>query len=161
MIEVDERDRKDYFTPSTGCFRDFCERCIQRYGLREHVIRRETVVDIDYDMFSNIEAAAKVFRVVTRQCELFARTVVLAIGGGKPIIPSPFPSKLPDAASHAMWLDRKCVVGPQLQERISAGRQTNVLLVGGGLTSAQIADCLIRKGVGQVHLLMRGPWKGE
>lgn len=36
-----------------------------------------------------------------------------------------------------------------VQDRMAAGKQTNVLVVGGGLTSAQLSDLAIRKGVTQ------------
>lgn len=41
--------------------------------------------------------------------------------------------------------------------RMEAGQHTNILIVGGGLTSAQLADLAIRKGVGTVWHMMRGP----
>lgn len=160
VVEVDERDRKDYFTPSTSCFNDFCKECIQRYGLREHIIRQETVNDVDYDIFPAVEPGAKVFRLQTGRGLHYARAVVLAIGGGKPVIPAPFPATLPPTASHAMWLEEDCVLSDVLQSKIRSRRHTSALVVGGGLTSAQIADCLVKKGVSQVHLIMRGPWKG-
>lgn len=44
--------------------------------------------------------------------------------------------------------------------RVRAHKPTNVLVIGGGLTSAQIADRAIRQGVTRVLHLMRGPMKG-
>lgn len=160
MVEVDERDRKDYYTPSTSCFNDFCESCIQRYGLQQHVIQQDTVVDIDFDVFPQIDRHSKVFQIKTSQSPRYARAVVLAIGGGKPIIPHPFPTMLPPSASHAMWLGEDCILNEQVRSKIRARRHTSALVIGGGLTSAQIADCLVRKGVSHVHLVMRGLWKG-
>lgn len=161
VVEVDERDRKDYFTPSSSCFRDFCESCIERYKLKQHIIRRETVADVDYEVLPEIDRDSRVFRIRTNQQNHHARAVVLAIGGGKPAIPAPFPSELPHAATHAMWLEDNCVLSRQLQSKIRLRERTSALVIGGGLTSAQIVDCLVRKGVSQVHLIMRGPWKGE
>jgi cation diffusion facilitator CzcD-associated flavoprotein CzcO len=46
---------------------------------------------------------------------------------------------------------------PIVKQRIAARRQTNVLVVGGGLTSAQLTDLAIRKGVTKVWHIMRGP----
>lgn len=161
MVEVDERDRKDYFTPSTGCFKDFCDGCIQRYGLQEHVIRQETVSNINFDIFPQVDPDAKVFAVETNHARHFAKAVVLAMGAGKPVIPAPFPSKLPKSASHAMWLAEGRVLSEELQAKVRSRQHTSALVIGGGLTSAQIADCLVRKGVSKVHLVMRGSWKGE
>ena len=161
MIEVNERDRKDYFTPSTGCFESFCESCIRRYGLEEHIVQQETVSDVDYDVFPEVESDSKLFRITTNRRVYLAKTVVMAVGGGQPVIPKPFPQQLPATASHAMWLSQDCVLSKGLQKKIKARQSTNVLVVGGGLTSAQISDCLIRKGVDRVHHVMRGPWKGR
>lgn len=154
MVEVDERDRKDYFNPSSACFSDFCEKCIQRYGLQEHTIRQERVEDIDFDPYR------KLFKVSTTHGQHSARAVVMAVRGGVPVIPPPFPSELPETASHAMWLEDSTVLSSQLQAKIRAQKYTTALVIGAGLTSAQVADCLVRKGVRQVHLVMRGPWKG-
>lgn len=116
--------------------------------------------DIDYDIFPSVDPGSKVFRLQTGVGRHFARVVVLAVGGGKPVIPAPFPAKLPPTASHAMWLEEDCVLSERLQSKIRSRRDTSALVVGGGLTSAQIADCLVKKGVSQVHLIMRGPCKG-
>lgn len=43
--------------------------------------------------------------------------------------------------------------------KITARRSTEILIVGGGLTSAQLADLALRRGVSKVRLLMRGPLK--
>ena len=32
-LEIDERDRKDYFSPSAGVFGDYCSDVVGRYGL--------------------------------------------------------------------------------------------------------------------------------
>lgn len=159
-MEVDERDRKDYFTPSTGCFHDFCQGCIQRYGLQKHIIQQETVDEIDFDHFTKLHQHDKVFRVSTNHTQHYARSVVLAIGGGKPVIPAPFPSEPPEAASHAMWFEQGCMLSQEMQVKVRKRQHATALVVGGGLMSAQIADCLVGKGVSQVHLVMRGPWKG-
>lgn len=42
-----------------------------------------------------------------------------------------------------------------VMKKVEAGLRTNLLVVGGGLTSAQLADLAIRKGVSKVWLLMR------
>ena len=44
-------------------------------------------------------------------------------------------------------------------ETVMAVLTMAMLIVGGGLTSVQIADLAIKRGVSKVHLLMRGPLK--
>lgn len=46
---------------------------------------------------------------------------------------------------------------PLIQSRIAAGISTNVLIIGGGLTSAQLAVLALQKGVTKIWHLMRGP----
>lgn len=159
-VEVNERDRVDYFAPSTSCFDAFCEACKARYNLKDRMIRHETVLDVDYDFVPHISDAEKLFRLQTDRSTHIARTVVLATGGGVPSIPLPFSLPLPEEVSHAMRLQNDRVLSRNVLQRIKAGRHTNVLIIGGGLTSAQLADAIIRRGVSKVWLLMRGPWKG-
>lgn len=128
--------------------------------MQDHIIQQETVIDIDYDFFPHIRDDVKLFQIRTNHRRYSARTAVMATGGGTPVMPKPFAASLPSAASHAMWLDRDCVLSDDLRSKIRARKNVSVLVVGGGLTSAQIADCLIRKGVDRVHLVMRGSWKG-
>lgn len=47
-----------------------------------------------------------------------------------------------------------------VQRKIQQRRETNVVVVGGGLSSAQIVDMAIRKGVSRVWFLMRSDFKG-
>lgn len=46
-----------------------------------------------------------------------------------------------------------------VQKRVAAGRTTNVLIVGGGLTSGYLTSLAVRKGVTRVWLLMRSSLK--
>lgn len=103
----------------------------------------------------------KLFTVTSDKVRRYARAVVLAVGPANvakiPRIPSmPAGETLPQAC-HSMHVDQ-CPPGI-VQERIAARRQTNIVVVGGGLTSAQLSDLAIRKGVTKVWHLMRGPLK--
>jgi pyruvate/2-oxoglutarate dehydrogenase complex dihydrolipoamide dehydrogenase (E3) component len=46
-----------------------------------------------------------------------------------------------------------------VKTKIKEKTPTNMVVVGGGLTSIQIADLAIQRGVSRVHLLMRGDLK--
>lgn len=156
---VNERDRKDYFTPSAKLFEGHCKQCINRYDLSSSLIRHEMVRDIVYDYFADVPVPHKTFLVKTNGCQYFARTVVLAIGGGNaPAIPSAIPNMATPGACHAMQM-RQCPA-PEVVAKIRAGKQTNVLVVGGGLTSAQVSDLATHRGVCKVWHIMRGPMKG-
>lgn len=159
-VEIDERDRKDYFTPSTGLFADYCTSIVERYGLDcpGLVLKRE-VVDIQYGEFENSNWG-KGFTVKASDGSLFyARAVVLAIGPGRTKnYPFPLSDEEKAAACHTSE------IGPfpslRVQGLIKQRKETNVVVIGGGLTSAQIADLAVRKGVSRVWHLMRSDVKG-
>lgn len=173
--DVDERDRKDYFVPKTSLFESHCEEVVQRYGLGKDMLRQERVMDIEYDEASSFSDAEhdsvisndysddqrKNFRITTDQGVRFAHVVILAVGpGNTPSLPSipGLPSAYPhEGYTHAMQLNE---FPPQhVVTKIKARQPTNMLIIGGGLTSIQLADLAIKRGVSNIWLLMRGPVK--
>lgn len=120
--------------------------------------------DIQYRIFGEVDPDEKVFAVQTNTGHThYSRVVVLAVGpGNKPCIPpvpgladhlgTPYPQ-----ITHALQIQE--FPGSVTQARIKARKTTNVLVVGGGLTSAQLSDLAIRRGVTKVWHLMRGPCK--
>lgn len=50
---------------------------------------------------------------------------------------------------------------PNVKSKIQQRQETNVVVVGGGLSSAQIVDMAVRKGVTKVWFLMRSDLKGK
>ncbi|KAK1728709.1 hypothetical protein CaCOL14_005439 [Colletotrichum acutatum] len=164
VVEVDERDRKDYFTPPTNLFANHCECIVDRYGLREGLIQNEKVEDIQYRTIKQVSPDANLFAVHTNKGTHYARTVVLAVGpANAPTIPpvlglnSEPCCAAPPQVCHSMQIQK--FPDPVVQVKISAKKTTNVLVVGGGLTSAQLSDLAIRRGVTKVWHLMRGPCK--
>jgi lysine/ornithine N-monooxygenase len=160
-LRIDDRDRNDYFTPSSELFDDYCDDIVRRYQLQD-LVQKAKVDDIS---FGNIDGliGGKVFSINTTNGVFLARTVVVAIGpGSKPCIPRDTPLRLGPADESVCHcfdaLGRSCVPNHVI-EKIEAKQPTNVVVVGGGLTSAQISDMLIRRGVSKVWLLMRGKYK--
>lgn len=49
---------------------------------------------------------------------------------------------------------------PGVRDKIQRRQETNIVVVGGGLSSAQIVDMAVRKGVTKVWFLMRSGIKG-
>lgn len=122
---------------------------------------RGEVDDIRFDYVSNFSETDKLFTVKTKEGSVFhSRSVVLATGPGNE---KNYPWKLsPDEEKGATHIfDIKIIPNPTVKERIRSHSETNVLIVGGGLTSAQISDILIRKGVTKVWLLMRSGLKSK
>ncbi|KAH8680774.1 FAD binding domain-containing protein [Xylariales sp. PMI_506] len=155
---VDERDRNDYFVPSTPLFASHCNCIIDRYGLREGIIRQEKVLDIKFDYFDHICPTDKVFWIKTDERVYYSRTAVLAVGpANEPIIPVTPGHQQAEAMTHALKIEE--FPSQRIREKIAAKHPTNILIVGGGLTSAQLADLAVRRGVSKVWLIMRGPLK--
>jgi cation diffusion facilitator CzcD-associated flavoprotein CzcO len=57
-------------------------------------------------------------------------------------------------------MEIKTFPSPNVQDKIQRRQETNVVVVGGGLSSAQIVDMAVRKGVTKVWFIMRSGMKG-
>lgn len=163
--EIDERDRKDYFSPSTDLFSDYCSSIIERYGLDEpgQILQREAT-DLSYNYLSD-SSDSKVFTVTTSTGEKFySRSVVLAIGPGGAGVSKIYPWKpsteQEGTAACCHSTEIKSFPSPNVQNKIQRRQETNVVVVGGGLSSAQIVDMAVRKGVTKVWFLLRSGMKG-
>jgi len=75
--EIDERDREDYFTPSSKLFEDFCDKLARDYALEEGLIRQESVQEIDY---TSLGGDSALFTVRTDRAVHQGRVVVVAVG---------------------------------------------------------------------------------
>ncbi|KAH7150293.1 hypothetical protein B0J13DRAFT_286432 [Dactylonectria estremocensis] len=159
-ITINLRERNDYYTPSTSLFCDHCEKVADRYELGPELLRKESLEHIDYGVVKGISIDdEKLFTVTSNHVRRYAKTVVLAVGPANvakiPRMPSmPSGEALPQAC-HSMHIEQ--FPDPIVQERIKARHATNILVVGGGLTSAQLSDLAIRRGVTKVWHIMRGP----
>lgn len=162
ILEINERERKDYYRPSTSLFHDYCDSIIDRYGLR-NAVQQAKIESIKYGFVENgeVPATEKVFSIQTSAGMLYARTVVLAIGMGLvPRMPTTLLSHELDGACHSSQIVGEEFPPAYIRQKISQGSSTNLIVVGSGLTSAQIADMAIRRGVSKVWHLMRGDFKG-
>ncbi|QUC21257.1 uncharacterized protein UV8b_05500 [Ustilaginoidea virens] len=161
-VAINLRERNDYYTPSQSLFRDHCQQVARRYALVGDIVRKDVLVDLDYGVVGGVVGGVSddqpLFTLTTASArQLHARTVVLAVGpGNKPEIPrTPSMPAAPPQACHSLQIET--FPDPLVRQRMASGRPTTVLIVGGGLTSAQLADLAIRRGVGQVFHIMRGP----
>ncbi|EXL94888.1 hypothetical protein NOF04DRAFT_11050 [Fusarium oxysporum II5] len=158
-VDINVRERNDYYNPSTSLFCDHCEKVAARYNLSSNMIRKEALQHLDYDEVKGISIdGEKLFTVTSNKVRRYARTVVLAVGPANvakiPHIPSMPDGKLPQTC-HSMHITE--FTDPIVKTRIAEKKTTNILVVGGGLTSAQLTDLAIRKGVTKVWHVMRGP----
>ncbi|ATY67380.1 FAD binding domain [Cordyceps militaris] len=161
-VAINVREKNDYFTPSRGVFKDHCASVTERYELETGVLQQETLRNLDFGFVDALpDEPGQLFTIETDKGLHYARTVVMAVGAANvPKVPS-IPS-MPNATNgqypqvcHSLQV--KEFPDPYLKRRIHAKQQTNVVVVGGGLTSAQLSDLAIRRGVTKVWHLMRGP----
>jgi len=124
-------------------------------------VRKESVLDIRFEAVDDVSIDGEpVFTVDSNKGRRYAKAVVLAVGSANtPTIPAvPSLSAAPGDRSrqmcHSMHIER--FPDPIVQEKIKAGLQTTILVVGGGLTSAQLSDLAVRRGVSTVWHIMRG-----
>ena len=164
ILEIDERDRKDYFTPSAEIFHNYCQDVAQRYSLK-NLVEQTEVSSIDFGYHDDCEEhpGTKVFKVTTTSGTIkFAKVVVLAIGaGGKPAMPWQLSAAEREGACHSTQLPKQMFFPKSLVQKKVARIPTAIVIIGGGLTSAQIANKCIENGVERVFVLMRGPLKGR
>ncbi|KAA1115112.1 hypothetical protein PGT21_031735 [Puccinia graminis f. sp. tritici] len=172
--EINERDRSSYARPSSGVFRDFCQKeLVERYHL-DQVLRQDTVKSISFgDLHIRTEGRGRGFQVITEEGNRYgAKFVVMSIGGQEcPAIPKCIsdcaqPESLisKNVISHQGpgWCHSRCFAyggTHEFKQAVKASKSINqgtIVVIGGGLTSAQIADLAIRKGAAKVVLICRG-----
>ena len=146
-VPINVRDKNDYYTPSQALFSDHCNDVIDRYSLSDTI--HDTVCDVDY---GDVPGVGDVFTVTTGSRKYYAKAVVLAVGAANA---AQMPMRITGPTCHSLQI--KTFPDPVVQQRIDCGKHTNVLVVGGGLTSAQLSDLAIRRGVTHVYHVMRGP----
>lgn len=159
---IDERERKDYFVPSTCLFREHCQNTVESYGLSgDDVLRKELVEDIDFGPVQDDDAAydQPLFIIRTNKKVYRSRVCILAIGCGlTPKMPVPFDDNdQVEGCCHAMRI--KTFPDPILQEKIDSRISTTVLVIGAGLTAAHLAINALKHGVTKVVMITRSQLK--
>lgn len=166
VLEIDERDRKDYFTPSAELFQDYCDNVIHNYSLEDQV-EQSQVVSIDFGFFDDVNCEAneslrqRVFKLFSGCGKTtYAKTVVLAIGaGGAPAMPLKLSAIEKAGACHSSQLPMQPFLGGIVRQKLLARKSTTLVVVGGGLTAAQLADKCVQEGVSRVYMIMRSALK--
>ncbi|CCH43861.1 hypothetical protein BN7_3415 [Wickerhamomyces ciferrii] len=169
LVEIDHRNRFDYYRPGTKLFHDFCESLVNRYEL-ENVVRQADVVDIKYGEVNKIMLNGEIengmgFQIETADGDIFGcKVAILAVGpAGEPNYPllPEIDNKFGVGSCHAAQMFRKQAMVPtqRMQDKINMKKHTEVVVIGGGLTSAQLTELLVKKGVGKIHYVIRGEIK--
>ncbi|KAK4050395.1 hypothetical protein OIV83_003465 [Microbotryomycetes sp. JL201] len=175
----ERKKRHDYFRPSSALFRDFIEdELVKRYHLQDLVTHGKVVSVSRRQLHVQGQELVDGFRIVVVMpdgtvCVFGAAAVVFAVGpSSTPFLPPTIEKALARSErgqtvrhgqawchSTAFADEGFCFPPPFLAAKIAQGNRTTLLVIGGGLTSAQIVDQAIRKGVSKVILLCRGSLK--
>ncbi|KZF26365.1 hypothetical protein L228DRAFT_205792, partial [Xylona heveae TC161] len=157
IVPVNERDREDYFRPSQKLFCDHCQDVSRRYKV-DNLIQQTEVTSVSYDHAED-DSGRSLFTIESTTGKFYSRTVIMAIGPGVPqCVPTSYEGDV-FAACHTSYIMDGGELPAHLMKKIKSKAATNVVVIGGGLTSAQVTDLLIKKGVTKVWHLMRGPTK--
>lgn len=154
---INEVSRRDFFAPSSRLFDDHCRCIVGRYRLGEKV-HRANARDI---VFTPKDESGGVFTIKTDVGTYRAKIVVLAVGPGH-IQNLPDVKRQQDQPNPRGWrhcMEIKDLPEPTVHAKIIQRLQTNVVVVGGGLSSIQIADLAVRRGISKVWIIARGKIK--
>lgn len=167
IIDINMRDWKDYYRPSTPLFHDFCKSIVDRYHLQD-VVKRDEVVDIEYchiQVLGANQQFGKGFVIRTKSGKVFGSKICIVASGHRgeinyPIRPFQNPH-YPEGSCHTTHLFEHKVkfLGKELLDKPRVSKSRRIVIVGGGLTSAQLAHVAVGAGIEHVHLLFRGPTK--
>lgn len=167
IVDVNMREWKDYYRPGTAFFHDFCRDLVCNYNLADRVYN-DAVVDIRYGELHLYDAGKQQsgFIITTASGAVYcSNTCVVASGHGKkinyPRALLPFLEKENLLSScHTTHIFNGAVAfpPPAVEKRLEEKIITNLVIVGGGLTSAQLAHVACSRGI-PTTLLLRGPEK--
>lgn len=162
IIDINMRDWKDYYRPSTPFFCDFCRDIVARYHLEDRV-RHDEVVSIEYADISVIDTdeVGKGFIIRTASGREYASKICVVTTGHRGNINYPLPALGPDphtleGSCHTTHIFSRAVEFPPARLRLVLA--PTIMIIGGGLTSAQLAHVCANAGI-KVHFLLRGPLK--
>jgi hypothetical protein len=132
----------------------------------EGLVHKEPVTDIRYSTVEDIpNDEDKLFTVTSDKTVRYARAVILAVGpANEPVLPRIPSLSFPGHSNtdHIECMPQAChswrickFPDTIVASRIASRKPTNIIVVGGGLTSAQLSDLAIRRGVTRVWHMMR------
>lgn len=166
VIDINMRDYRDYYRPSTNFFHDFCADLVERYNLGSRV-RNDEVMSIDYGeiLVNTQNLPIQGFTITTKSGQVYgARNCVVCLGHrgriNYPLAGLKDKNATLAHSCHTTHIFSKQVEfpHPKLLEKRPNGMPAAITIVGGGLTSAQLAHLCCQKGI-KTTLLLRGPIK--
>lgn len=158
IVDINMRDWKDYYRPSTKLFHDYCAEVVARYGLQNSIAQDE-VVDIEHKLIQSGENSGKGFVIRTMSGKVYGCKFAVVASGHRGKInypPSICPNpQFPHGSCHTTHLFSNQVKFLDLQYFANPKRK-NVVIIGGGLTSAQLAHVACHDAtVDTIYLIFR------
>lgn len=164
IIDVNMRDCRDYYRPSTAFFHDFCMDLVDRYGIGG-CVRQGEVLEMKHTELHmyDVDKTVSGFWLRTHDAVYGAKTVIVATGHRGRInypLKALEPHHSLENACHTTHIFAEDVVfpHPRLLRVAENGRAPTLCIVGGGLTLAQLAHVACSQGI-HVVLLVRGRLK--
>ncbi|CCG24796.1 hypothetical protein CORT_0G01080 [Candida orthopsilosis Co 90-125] len=158
IVDINMRDWKDYYRPSTKLFHDYCAEVVARYGLQNSIAQDE-VVDIEHKLIQSGENSGKGFVIRTMSGKVYGCKFAVVASGHRGKInypPSICPNpQFPHGSCHTTHLFSNQVKFLDSQYFANPKRK-NVVIIGGGLTSAQLAHVACHDAtVDTIYLIFR------
>ncbi|KAK6455611.1 uncharacterized protein RJT20DRAFT_48507 [Scheffersomyces xylosifermentans] len=166
IIDINMRDWKDFYRPSTPLFKDFCKDIIERYQLQNCVKKDEaTKIEYGYITVTGTNETGKGFIITTANGDIYGCKICVVASGHRgeinyPIKPFENPH-FPEGSCHTTHLFTNQVqfLGSELINKPRKSKSRSIVIVGGGLTSAQLAHVAANSGIDKIYLLLRGAIK--
>lgn len=158
IVDINMRDWKDYYRPSTKLFHDYCTAVVDRYGLKDSIVNDE-VVDVEHKLIQCGEDIGKGFVIRTMSGKVYGCKFAVVASGHRGKINYPLPicpnSQYPHGSCHTTHLFSNEVRFLDLQY-FANPRRKSIVIIGGGLTSAQLAHVACQDPtVAKVNLVFR------
>ncbi|KAK5095222.1 hypothetical protein LTR24_003189 [Lithohypha guttulata] len=163
-LRVDGRDQIDYYTPSTALFDCYCDSIIRRYRL-DDLVQQVTITDISYDPHGQGTDQGLFTLSTSTEATLYSRIVIVASGtSSPPSIPNfnqlPLPLQQTGSITH-VFAPTGTNLPPHIHQKLTTTHSSNpinILIIGGGLTSAQLISLFLSHHPRiHIHLLLRHP----
>ncbi|CDR37849.1 CYFA0S01e18272g1_1 [Cyberlindnera fabianii] len=168
-VEVDQRNWTDFYRPGSQLFKDFCSFISKRARLNNQVKQCE-VIDVKYGEICVVnehdgrETKGIGFRVETVSGDVYGCGLCISAVGPSGTINYPIQPDLdyrfPQGSCHSSHLFLKQVsFPPPGVVGAIASKKAELIIVGGGLSSAQLAEKALMQGFSRVHFVTRGEIK--
>ncbi|CDZ97753.1 hypothetical protein [Phaffia rhodozyma] len=177
---INLRDISDYFIPSTPLFKSFIHsEVIERYSLQS-IVQKGLVTSVKYhahsdpttryssdSLFKSLDDSDSYFTIESGDGQVFhSKAVIMSIGpGGIPNVPDYLSGGRSGMIDGEGWCHTAAFLKPgrtllpkedvRLTEKITSGKGGTLLVIGGGLTSVQIADLALSNGFTKVVFVAR------